>query len=620
MKISEIVAKLTKYSEAYYKGEEIVDDATFDALEDELRKLDPKNEYFNHLREKSGYGTKIKHRYEFIGSLDKIHSVEESELLHSPVILSAKLDGASLVTYFTDGKLDYSVTRGDGEFGMDVTQHYLAITKKYELSIPEHFTGAVRGEVVFTNSNWQKFKALHPEAKAPRNSGTGLINQKTVCAEEELSDFVVYDIVATNIPVPNDLSLLEQFGYPIAPHTTVTSPINETMLELFTNWKQTYPIDGIVIRQVSNQLTSNSSIYHYTKNQEAFKFQAELKLCKVRKIEWQLGRTGKLTPVLRIEPVEMSGAIVSRITAHNAANVQALHLGKGAEILAYRSGEVIPTIKDIVTPADEVIIPTHCPYCGSKLEYSPTAKDIYCTYDECEGKDKFKVFNFIEVICSDVKGIGDSFLEAFLAELQIDQYPRSSAIARFICAIKTKRNSQFSTLGTADNKIANQVIETILSPVLPAEKFWLSLGIRLLGNESAKRLAANNSEILAIISYQDREYLREALALTLPGQNVLALNVLTAMNDIREINAELSCSFSTPTTTNRYYAITGSLSKSRKAIQEEFLAHSWEMTENLAKAELLITNTPESNSSKNQKARQLGKQVLSEEEFRIKYL
>ena len=153
MKISEIVAKLTKYSEAYYRGEEIVDDATFDALEDELRKLDPENEYFNHLREKSGYGTKIKHRYEFIGSLDKIHSVEESELLHSPVILSAKLDGASLVTYFTDGKLDYSVTRGDGEFGMDVTQHYLAITKKYQLSIPEHSTGAVRGEVGFTNNN-----------------------------------------------------------------------------------------------------------------------------------------------------------------------------------------------------------------------------------------------------------------------------------------------------------------------------------------------------------------------------------------------------------------------------------------------------------------------------------
>ena len=638
-RVEEIVKQLTEYSEAYYAGKEIVDDTTFDLLEDELRVLDPTNPYFSKLREKpAAYGTKVTHSYEFIGSLDKIHSMSESSVTKTATLIraSAKLDGASLVTYFRDGKLLNAVTRGDGKTGIDVTPHYLAITKKYSITIPEGYTGAVRGEVVFKLSNWEKFKQLHPEAKAPRNSGTGLINQKEVQPEEELLDYVIYDIVATNMPERSFDTMLNSFGYPIAPsQLLVYRPgssnecTDEKMKDLYDAWKAIYPIDGVVLRDAKMQLEEHKGIYHYTKNQEAYKFQAELKVCTVRKIEWQLGRTGKLTPVLKIDPVEMSGAVVTSITAHNAANVKQFRLGKGAQILAYRSGEVIPTIKDTLIPADDVIIPTHCPYCGSKLETTATGKDIMCTYDGCDGKSKFKVFNFIECMCSDIKGLGDVFLENFVGELADVYSIRIVTIANIVESCLSFRGNTFTRLGNADNKIAKQVITRLTTERYSAEKFWLGLGIRLLGTEAAKKLGQDEMKtthlIDAILSH-DIYYITDAVFAIFPGQQALANYIAAAAKDVRDILLVIAHMpvvpfvYNAAPTATRYYAITGSLSKSRKEIQTEFLAKGWEMTDNLNRAEVLITNTPNSNSSKNLKARALNKEVLSEEDFRVNYL
>ena len=321
--IAELVARLEQLSYSYYTGNEEVDDATFDELEDMLRKLDPNNPYFKKNRETvPAYGTKANHIYAFIGSLDKIHSMSESKI-SGDVWLSAKLDGTSLVTYFIDGKLDKAVTRGNGKEGMDVTQHYLAVTKKYSVTVPEGFTGAIRGEVVFTFDNWNKFKNIHPEAKAPRNSGTGLINQKEVQPEEKLLDYVIYDIVATNQPTYTYWDFLEKFNIPLAPHMLIFGATDDVLAHYYLEWKLTYPIDGLVLRKATTtfEKLAGSECYIYNKQQQAYKFQAEVKEVEVKGITWQLGRTGKLTPVLNIEPTEMTGAIVSNITAHNAAMV-----------------------------------------------------------------------------------------------------------------------------------------------------------------------------------------------------------------------------------------------------------------------------------------------------------
>lgn len=633
MTIEELVEQLKIYSDAYYQGNEIVDDATFDALEDELKQRDPNNDYFKHLRERA-YGNKVPHIYEFIGSIDKIHSIEESRVLRNSnvVCISAKLDGTSLVAYFKNGKLDKAVTRGDGKFGMDVTQHYLAITRKYNIHIPENFTGAIRGEVVFTNANWNEFKEKHPDAKAPRNSGTGLINQKTVQPDEELLSYVTYDIVATNIEINAHLEFLQSCGFEVVPYYLSTQPqhIDETALQqLFNSYKLIYPIDGLVIRKIETQLeTFLDGLYHFHKDQEAFKFQAEIKLCEVTGIEWQLGRSGKLTPVLQILPTEMSGAIVTRITAHNAETVKLNKLGKGAKILACRSNEVIPLFKQTIEPSDSVIIPTRCPYCGSKLETSPSGKDLFCTFEECEGMLKFKFFNFIEQMCSNVKGIGEVFEEDFFTDLSNFANINIYSLTDFIKYIKKARNENyaFPLLGNSDTKVAKQILEIISSKEYDIEKFFKGLSIRLLGTEAAKKLSKEPTltlQLIESIKYRNDDEISRIFSTIFPGQTVLLLSflsevpslsklLLTELNDVKFTFTDL--------TNIHFYAITGSLSKPRKAIQDEFQRCGWEMVENISRAEVLINNSPDSTSSKNKKARELNKEILSEEEFRNKYL
>ncbi|MCM1322931.1 MAG: hypothetical protein NC218_01960 [Acetobacter sp.] len=632
----QIVEQLTEWSNAYYEGNQRVTDVEYDYLEDALRQRDPLNSWFTHNREQVNHGTKVRHKYEFIGSIEKIHELGESRVLgnqrnsntSSQVLnITGKLDGTSMVTYFVDGKLDYSATRGDGVWGIDVTKHFLAIARKYQLHIPKNFTGGIRGEVIFKNKSWEVFKAKHPEAKSPRNSATGLVNQKDVQVDEDLLDWVVYDFVGSSVGEADYWSYLESFGFPMAPSIFCSaSAVSEGYLQsLFDTWKQEFPLDGLVLREPLPPRATTDGIYLYSKHQEAFKFQAEIKECKVTDIVWQMGRTGKLTPVLKIEPVEMSGAVVTSITAHNMQNVKEKRLGKGATIRAYRSGEVIPTLLDVLSYASNTVIPTTCPYCGQELEVTPTGKDIVCNNDDCKGKNKFRIYNFLEVICSDIKGLGEVFLENFVNETSEDFGfdPDDVSLNEFLVAAVNHWGQPYKTLGNADNKVAVAILDQLVNKIIPADKFLLSLGIKLLGTEAAKRLASTPAKTEAMLEallsndiMQIGHSIREAVQ-----TNALTQNIMSSRDYIAQIYSFFKGKIVFPKQVAlRYYAITGSLSKGRKEIQDEFKAKGWEMTDNLNKAECLITNDPNSGSSKNVKAKSLNKDVLTEADFRQKYL
>lgn len=632
--IEEIVAQLKEWSDAYYAGDEQVSDQEYDLLEDELRIKDPNNAWFSRNRETAAHGTKVPHIYEFIGSLDKIHSVAESRVLtnaNKMYDLSAKLDGTSLIVYFKDGAVDYAATRGDGYYGIDATKHYRKICEKYIITVPTGFTGAIRGEVVFRLHNWEVFKAKHPEAKAPRNSGTGLINQKDVQDDEALLDYIVYDVISSNIPQTDRWDLLDSFGYPLAPHTTIYgSAINDNILGTwFENWKRIFPCDGIVIRENTFAEKYDSSSYRWKKIHEAYKFQAELKECEIEDITWQLGRTGKLTPVLKIKPVEMSGAIVTSITAHNAENVKKQALGKGAKVLAFRSGEVIPTLHKTLQPATFVALPERCPYCGEPLEWTASKKDLMCLNDMCPGKAQYRIYNFIQVMCDDIRGIGDAFLQSFVEEIKCNfGYEEDEVLTLdgFLIPAAAMRGETFTSLGKADNLVAEKIIDRLLQKRQPADKLFLALGIKLLGVEAAKRLASQplqTQKILQIILSGDLAQLPNAIVAALPGQLALATSIYKEAELVKSVvmfYGEENITYNYNAVNSHYYAITGALSKPRNAIQKEFEALGWMMTDNMQKAEVLITDNPNSNSSKNQKARALGKVVISEEDFRATYL
>lgn len=632
MTIQEKVDLLKKYSEAYYKGNPIVSDAEFDALEDSLRQKDPNNPYFNSNREDYYYGKKVHHIYEFIGSVDKIHSIAESKLCNrgKALIVSAKLDGSSMTVYFNHGTV-VAATRGNGLVGQDVTPYYQKIVEKYNISVPENFTGAIRGEVILTNSNWERFKARHPEAKSPRNSATGLLNGKQLTEDAELLDFICYDVVASSVS-DDYLSIITGFGFPIPPliilggHDILT---DEKATDLYKSWEKDYPIDGIVIRELTQPTFSpEQSIYKWPKVQEAYKLQSQIHLVEVADVTWQLGRTGKFTPVVQLKvPTEMSGALVTNITAHNAGMVRDKMIGKGAQITAMRSGEVIPTIVDVLLPADAISIPTHCPYCGTRLRWSETGKDIYCKNPQCPGQEKFKIFNYILNVCKDIKGLGDVFLEKLVTEMQLTDLVDYLSIAEAFI------DFPFSTMGNKENQIAQEVLKASIAREMPVDRFFAGLGIRLLGEQASQVLYNSRPLTEKLINEYKKQTLNTAeianiLGELFGGQQELINSIYAHNNILNRIFTDTPIAFTTftygkvaPGTAGvRYYTITGSLSAPRQVIQNEFSRYGWQLTENVQKAEYLITDNPNSGSSKNKKAQAYGTPVITEQEFRDKHI
>ena len=629
-KARELVELLEKYSEAYYQGNALISDESFDALEDELRRIDPSNPYFNKNRETAkGYGTKHPHIYQFVGSIEKIHSVEESSLLSIaskalPVNLSAKLDGTSMVVYYENGKLVHALTRGDGNYGLDVTQHYEAIISKYNLAIPTNFTGAIRGEVVFSNANWLKFKEIHPEAKMARNSGTGLINQKTVQPEASLLDYVAYDVLASSIAFKDVFQFLEEMGFTVAPNVYIYHEVEERELEvLFKKWSDIYPLDGIVIR-VDSLAPSEKGLYFLTKRQEAFKFQAETKACRVTGITWGLGRTGKLVPVIQIEPTELSGAVVTNVTGHNAQTIYRLSIGVGSIITVRRSGEVIPYLDEVLTPT-EPQLPTTCPHCNEPLSWTSTMVDLVCNNENCSGQQYKKMENYILTMCKDIKGIGEAFIEGFIT------YFNATDVKGLLTSINNYAGEEITTLGAANNKIAREVISVLTNKTQNPADFLQALGIKLLGTSFAAELSASihTKQLFEALYSKDERLAREVVLKILPNRYALADSIvsnLPLISAILEVIYSNGQSFnfnenSSPAVAyKRYYAVTGSVSKPRKEFEAELLEKGWVMTDTISKAEILINNDTTSNSSKNLKARQAGKPILSEQQFREMYL
>lgn len=626
--IQELIEQLKKYSEAYYQGNTLIDDESFDALEDELRRIDPQNDYFQKNRESAGYGTKYPHIYEFIGSIDKIHTLEESKLQQGEVLLSAKLDGTSMVAYYKDGQLVHALTRGDGETGLDITQHYEVIVRKNRLSIPKNFTGAVRGEVIFSNMNWEMFKSIHPEAKMPRNSGTGLINQKTVQPEADLLDYVTYDIIASSIEIKEVFTMLQSFGFRTAPHEyKLASEITEDYLkQKFDSWKNIYPLDGVVMRKDEIMFNIEKNLYVIKKQQEAFKFQAETKLCNITGITWGMGRTGKMIPVIQIEPTELSGALVTNITGHNARTILDKCIGVGSQITVRRSGEVIPYLDEVITRVMPTV-PVTCPHCSGELTWTETNIDLICTNENCIGQQYKKMANYILTMCKDIKGVGDSFIEGFIKYFKaIDIKDLLTKINQFSVGEK------ITTLGNANNKIAQQVIELLKQPQQNTANFLQALGIRFLGTSFAPEIASSvECEELFYKGLIDsnKEITKEKLLAILPGRVSLADSVVEALPQISAILNVIYSNgqyfgFVDKKAKNdaqlRYYAVTGSVSKPRKEFEAELLSKNWKSTETMSKATVLINNDTTSSSAKNLKAKAEGKPILSEEDFRNIYL
>lgn len=628
---------ISRFSQAYYEGHPEISDFEFDRLYKQFKEDFPESDYLK-LPAK-GFDPnatnlqKFKHKYSTVGSIEKIHSVEEwSKDSCSRYDLSTKLDGSSLVVYYKDGIVERALSRGNGVEGLDITNKLKYIAPEAYKGVKysqngKPFTGAIRGEVVMSKHNFEQYKLEHPEARMARNVSTGMMMRKDASPEDlKYCDYVTYKILAdenisdqhnvASVSIKDMRELLCEWGFKVVRSVEVDESqiTDEFLKELYESNKfNKYPTDGIVIEQCSQNVDYNTGVYQF--DELAYKFAAETKECKVIGVKWNFSPKGKLVPVIQIEPTMMSGAVVSNVSGFNYKFIMENSIGPEAIITVRRSGEVIPDVQEVLVPSKDVSSPYMCPECGELLEVTKTGVDLICSNSNCKGRNFYNRYTFIEKMAEDIKGFGEVLIQQ-LVDTMTEQSPIPEAYteASLFFDIQHASIDFFYNMFTPANAEKCIKLKTLFQRPLNKEKFLRAMNIDLLGEVAAKEISTNNNLFNAILHCDKSQLLAQ---LSCSGvAPVLRNNIIKNIPRIRNFNAlKITWEETNTQTISRFVAITGSLSIPRKDFEAHLNAKGYGVTDNIKKSSYLITNDPNSGSSKNKKAKELGVPVVTEDEF-----
>lgn len=624
-------------AQKYYEdGTQKLSDRAFDALIDEVKKENPNSEIL-----KTGWGYevnengKVKHKYGHIGSLKKLHNFKEINSKFeslTKIDVSAKLDGLSAVIYFEKGKIVKAITRGNGEYGVDITDKIVAILGNDKIN-DKTFTGAVRGELTMPVKEFEIFKQNHPEAKNSRNSTAGLINGDEITEDYKYIKFVVYSIIADEDPYySNNYSYFDILNVwfcvnfnNVAPRKTIIldSNIENELLYLKDIWSKDWFIDGVVLSD--NKIYKNGD--EVLQKSYAYKFEDETAITKVIDIEWNMSKNSEMIPVLNIEPVELEGTTVKRVTAFNAKFVQDNNLGSGATILICKRNQIIPYVVEIIEPAEFPDLPITCGYCGHMLLWDENHVHLRCFNKNCVQKEN----EDLKAICLNLapidglgwKTINKCFNDSFY---QFHNYNFNT-----IEDILDAEEIPGVTNGHGERGLFNYMLSILQRGTFTVSQFLLALNIPGLGKISAKRWEDNKNALdyLEYVANTDMDYNDKWVALEqiIQDKNVVMSLRTKYHNKFNKYYNLLKDRIKNIKSDSQYIAVkgdvcvTGTLSMKRADFEKLLMQKGWVLV-NIIKAstKFLITNTPNSGTSKNKKADELGVKKITEKEFIENYL
>lgn len=420
-----------------------------------------------------------------------------------------KYDGTSISLTYENGKLVRAVTRGDGEKGDNVTDNVKTIRTiplvLHGNNYPEHFE--IRGEILMP---WEVFEELNREKEAreeplfanPRNaaSGTLKLQNSAIVASRKLDAYLYY-LLGEELPCDGHYENLQTaagWGFKISEHTKKTHSLEE-VFEYIRYWdteRKNLPVatDGIVLKV--NSMRQQKSLGFTAKSPRwaiAYKFQAERALTRLNRVTYQVGRTGAITPVANLDPVQLSGTIVKRASLHNADIIEGLDLHIGDMVYVEKGGEIIPKITGVDKDARGMLIGekvkfiTHCPECGSKLVRYEGEAAHYCPNETaCPPQIKGKIEHFISRKAMNIDGLGpetvDTFYRLGLIKDTADLYQLTA--------------EDIKNLDRMGEKSAENIIKGIkASKEVPFERVLFALGIRFVGETVAKKIAKSFNNI-----------------------------------------------------------------------------------------------------------------------------
>lgn len=539
--IKELRDKINYHSDRYYNQDNPeISDYEFDMLMQQLKKLEKehpelvtKDSPTQHVggTAKRTAGVLVRHNVPML-SLQDVFSKEEvvdfveqmKEQLDDPeFVVEYKIDGLSMALRYENGELMLALTRGDGvNFGEDVTANAKVIpdVKKKLKDQPEYLE--IRGEVYMKNEDFDRVneqqELLGKKIFAnPRNCAAGTLRQldSRVTKERKLSMFVfnIQQIRGMEIATHTQgYEFLKKQGIPIIEDYKVCKTADEVWDAITAIGENRgnlgYDIDGAVIkinRYSDRELLGNTS--KVPKWAIAYKYPPEEKETKLLDIELSVGRTGRITPTAVFEPVRLCGTSVSRATLHNQDFIDDLDVGIGDTIVVYKSGEIIPKVKEVRKEKrpegwKHFAIPDVCPVCGAKTEREKDTADIKCTSPNCPAQLERHIINFVGRDAMDIKGFGTVYIE----ELVRLGYIRDIAD---IFELKNHREELIEQGIIGKEKNTDKLLDTIeKAKENDAYMLLTGFGIPNVGKAAAKTIMKRFSSILDL-EEADRESLME---------------------------------------------------------------------------------------------------------------
>lgn len=620
----ELESLIKSYAKTYYSDYSTVSDDYFDELVEELRRVDPNSKIL--VTPGWGYepeGKKEKHLYGEITGLPKIKKIEDIPEGYRPYHcrVSIKLDGLSAVSYYKNGKRFLSLTRGNGVEGKVVTDKIDMISPETK-ELPNNFTGAVRGELVISQTTWDIIKDHYKDNPSAnqRNVASGIINRDYINEETKYVDYVVYKVIADPEGVIDSFRSMESFllynNFKTVPevYSTSRNEFSQSIFEeYYERFKQIYPCDGVVVTDY-NIFHEESGEIKY--KEFAYKFKSDSEEVVVTDVTWSAGRTGRIVPRVWFNPVNLSGVQVQKCTGHNAAFIRDNQINKGTVIEVTRSGEVIPYIVKIVDNSNnEGLLPSTCPNCGVELTWK--GDDLVC---ENENEDQL-IYRFVSTAGS-IDGAGWSLYNKILEIFEIKTFKD------LVCFISDATKDYTDTRGemtkniiynSISGKVTQQkcikVVEKIIKGIYPST-FLVACNINGISWNTAECLVKSYPKYFkdlrqGCVDY-DKLYSINGFgyatvqALKRFESRLRELARVCAITQVEE-KREVSHQFSV--------AITGSLSMKRSEFDALLQSKGITQSSNFKEVKYLITNNPESTSSKMQKAINNGVEIISEEEF-----
>lgn len=503
----------------YVLNAPVISDKEFDDLMRELQELEARHpEYMDENSPTMRVGsdinknfTQIEHKYPML-SLGNTYSQAEvtefyervSKALNEDfeICCEMKFDGTSISLTYEHGRLVRAVTRGDGTKGDDVTDNVKTIRsiplKLHGEGYPDVFE--IRGEilmpwVVFEELNRERESREEPLFANPRNAASGTLKlQNSAQVASRKLDAYLYYLLGDNLPCDGhyeNLKEAEKWGFKISDITRKVHSLQE-IFDFINYWdveRKNLPVatDGIVLKV--NSLRQQKNLGYTAKSPRwaiAYKFQAEQALTRLLKVTYQVGRTGAITPVANLEPVQLSGTVVRRASLHNADIIASLDLHVGDSVYVEKGGEIIPKITGVETslrPAgsEKVTFITHCPECGSPLVRYEDEAAHYCTNEtQCPPQIKGKIEHFISRRAMNIEGLGPETVDLFYQEGMIHD----------VADLYQLQSQDIARLERLGEKSAENIMTGLArSREVPYERVLFALGIRFVGETVAKKIA-----------------------------------------------------------------------------------------------------------------------------------